>query len=118
MRRRPAKFAFLVTLVAAAWALTACAGPMKQQRLNTSQIPHPELEQIVGLTTITGEDIQFDPTGGRYAEGSILGKVKSADFRISIDHVQRLWVLRRGVSTSAPWAWWRAWPPGQRPLWG
>jgi hypothetical protein len=72
---------------------------MKQQRLKTSQVPHPELEQIVGLTTIKGEDVRFDLTGGSYAERTIRGKVKGSDFQIPIDQVERVWVMRRGIST-------------------
>jgi hypothetical protein len=98
MRFRPANLASMVLLLAAVWMLAACAGSMKQQRLKTSQIAHPELEQIVGLTTLKGEDVQFDATGASYSERSIRGKVKGADFQIAIDQVERIWVMRRGVS--------------------
>ena len=98
MRNLPTNLTRTVVLLAAL-ALIACMGPVKQQRLNISKIQRPELEQIVGLTTIQGEDIQFDASGGVYVNRSIQGKVKGADYQIAIDQVQRLWVMRRGVST-------------------
>ncbi|HEV2199289.1 MAG TPA: hypothetical protein VGR73_05680 [Bryobacteraceae bacterium] len=85
-------------------------GPVKQQRVPVSQVKNPQSETIVGLTTIKGEDVEFDlvpstggktagRTGGVYEDSAVRGLVKGAEYRIPIDQVQRLWVMRRGIST-------------------
>src|SRR5664279_3564164 len=98
MRNRPTRLVCIVLSLAATLALIACMGPVKQQRLKTATIKSPAQEDIVGLTTIKGEDIEFDKFGS-FAEGSVRGKVKGADFQIPIGQVDRLWVMRRSVST-------------------
>ena len=100
MPSRPANWVCMAIMLAALWALAACAGPMKQQRLKPSEVPHPEIEQIVGLTTVTGENVLFDPAGGAYIDKSIRGKVKGADYRIPMAEVERVWVMRRGISAA------------------
>lgn len=98
MRNRPAGLACIVLMVAVTVEFIACMGPVKQRRLKTSQIKTPAQEQIVGVTTIKGEEVQFDPATGSYAQGSVSGKVKGVDFKIPIGAVDRLWVMRRSVS--------------------
>jgi hypothetical protein len=99
VQNRPANWARMVIMLAAV-VLAACAGPMKQQRLKPSEIRHPEIEQIVGLTTVKGENVTFDPAGGAYIDKSIEGKVKGADYRIALSEVERIWVMRRGISAA------------------
>ena len=87
MRNRPAALACIVLMVAVTVEFIACMGPVKQRRLKTSQIKRPAQEQIVGVTTIKGEEVQFDPATGSYAQGSVSGKVKGVDFKIPIGAV-------------------------------
>jgi hypothetical protein len=70
----------------------------KVQKLNVSQVPQPQQEHLVGVTTKTGQEIGFDPPGGKMNQDTIEAKVKNAPYTIAMQDVQRLWVERRGVS--------------------
>jgi hypothetical protein len=97
MRNKLTRLGRILLFLVATLALMACMGPAKQQRVKTSTIKNPGQEHIVGLTTVKGVEIQFDQAGV-YAQGSVRGKVKGADFQIPIEQVERLWVMRRSVS--------------------
>jgi hypothetical protein len=103
------KCAVGVLLSAAAILLASCMGPVKQHRLAVSQVKNPQNETFVGLTSVKGEDVEFDAVpypsgnfkgriGGFYEDRAIHGIVKGAEYQIPIDQVQRLWLMRRGVS--------------------
>jgi hypothetical protein len=70
----------------------------KVQKLNVSQVPQPQQEHLVGITTKTGNEVEFDPPGGAMNRDTIDAKVKNAPYSIAMQDVQRLWVERRGVS--------------------
>jgi hypothetical protein len=70
----------------------------KVQKLNTSQVPQPQQEHLVGVTTKTGAEIGFDPPGGTMNRDTIEAKVKNVPYSVAMQDVQRLWVERRGVS--------------------
>src|ERR1035437_10228999 len=88
----------LTILLAAVALLAGCMGAVRQQKLNVGQIKHPETEQIVGLTTVKGEDVRFDPPGAGYANNTDRGWVAGAAYSAHMEDVSRLWVMRRGVS--------------------
>jgi len=110
MNSLPSSWAARVLCSVGSLLLAGCAGPMTQQRLAVSQIKNPQGETIVGLTTVKAEDVEFDlvpstggtfqgRTGGVYENSVVRGSVKGAEYRIPMDQVQRLWVMRRGIST-------------------
>lgn len=70
----------------------------KVQKLSVSQIPQPQQEHLVGVTTKTGNEVGFDPPGGKINQDTIEAKVKNMPYSIAMQDVQRLWVERRGVS--------------------
>ncbi|HEY2842959.1 MAG TPA: hypothetical protein VGJ09_04885 [Bryobacteraceae bacterium] len=80
---------------------------MSVSALNIKDLPK---ETVVGLTTLKSEDVEFDavpyPSGkskgkasGFFEDGSVHGIVKGAEYSIPLDQVQRVWVMRRGIST-------------------
>ena len=88
----------LTILLAAVALLAGCMGAVRQQKLNVGQIKHPETEQIVGLTTVKGEDVRFDPPGAGYANNTVRGWVAGAAYSAHMEDIGRLWVMRRSVS--------------------
>ena len=68
------------------------------QRLTPPEVPHPETEQIVGITTAKGEDVKFDSPGASVKGDTLNASVNKAPFQISLSQVQRFWVLRQEVS--------------------
>ena len=78
--------------------LAGCMGPERLHRLDVAKVKHPETEEIIGLTTIRGEDVRFDPPGAVYAAGAIRGTVQKAAYTARVEEVQRLWVMRRNIS--------------------
>jgi hypothetical protein len=98
MRHRPGRVACVAIALAALMALIACMGPIKQHRLKPSQILQLQNERIIGLTTVNGQEIEFDSIGGSFANGSVRGKVNGAEYAIAIEQVQRVWVMRKSVS--------------------
>jgi hypothetical protein len=70
----------------------------KVYKLKTSQVQQPQQEHLVGVTTKTGEEIGFDPPGGKVNRDNIEAQVRSVPYTVAIQDVQRLWVERRGVS--------------------
>jgi hypothetical protein len=70
----------------------------KVRKLKVTQVSQPQQEHLVGVTTKAGDEIGFDPPGGKMNRDTIEAKVRSAPYSISMQDVQRLWVERRGVS--------------------
>ena len=73
----------------------------KVQRVATASVPQPlpDKERIVGITTMKGEDVSFDPPGATIANGTLHGWVKKVQYDIPMDQVQRLWVDKEQIST-------------------
>ncbi len=72
----------------------------KVRKLDPGQVPQPQQERLVGITTKTGEEIKFDPPGGSLNQNTIVAKVKQAPYSIAFADVQRLWVERREKSVA------------------
>ncbi len=83
---------FSVTLV-----FTGCK-VRKVQRLTPAEVPHPEKEQIVGVTTAKGEDVRFDPPGASVTADTLSATVNKSAYQIPLGQVQRFWVMRQEVS--------------------
>jgi len=90
--------AILVALASA--CLIAGCMVNKTIRLSVANVPSPENERIVGLTTQRGEDVTFDHRGTAVNQGIVNGIVQGKPYDIALSDVQRLWVERRGVSTA------------------
>jgi len=72
----------------------------KVKKLDVSQVQQPQQEHLVGVTTKTGNEIGFDPPGGKINRDMIEAKVKNVSYSVALQDVQRLWVERRGVSAA------------------
>lgn len=72
----------------------------KVQRVPLASVPHPEKEMVVGITTLKGDDVSFDPPGAKIAENTLSGSVKKSPYTIPMADVQRLWVERKEASTA------------------
>src|SRR5258706_1128296 len=107
------KFAtFAVLLFAAILPLAGCMGAAREQRVAVSTLNAKDLprETIIGLTTLKSEDVEFDSVpypsgkskgkvGGFFEDQAVHGIVKGADYSIPLELVQRVWIMRRGIST-------------------
>ena len=71
----------------------------KVERIPFASVTQSDKDVVVGVTTMKGEDVSFDPPGGAIKDGMISGSVKKASFEIPVDQVQRVWVQRTHVST-------------------
>ncbi len=102
----------VLCLLIAILSLAGCLGPAREQRLAVSALNIKDLpkETIVGLTTLNGGDVEFDSVpypsgkskgkkGGFFEDNAVHGIVKGADYNLPLDQVQRVWVMRRDVST-------------------
>jgi hypothetical protein len=102
----------IVLLLIAILLLTGCMGAAKEQRLPVSALNLKDLpkETIVGLTTVISEDVVFDSVpfpsgefkgrkGGFFVDGAVHGIVKGTEYNLPLDQVQRLWLMRRNIST-------------------
>jgi len=70
------------------------------QPLPTADVPQPEKEKIVGITTTKGEDVSFDKPGASIRDKTLFASVKATPYQIPLDQVQRLWVERKELSKS------------------
>jgi hypothetical protein len=61
-----------------------------------TDLKEPEKERIVGVTTLDGQDVRFDPTGVRIRDNALQALVKGAPYQLQLDRVQRFWVERKG----------------------
>ena len=62
----------------------------KVQKVPTASVPQPETEKIVGVTTIKGEDVSFDPPGASVNNGKLSATVNKTPYEVPLDQVQRL----------------------------
>jgi hypothetical protein len=62
--------------------------------------PLPHNEAIVGVTTLSGEDLQFDQPVASINGGVLFGHVKKKPVTVPVDHVQRYWVRVSSISTA------------------
>src|SRR6185369_9311345 len=62
------------------------------------------------LTTLKSEDVEFDwvpypdgkfkgKKGGFFEDRAVHGIVKGAEYSLPLEQVQRVWIMRRGIST-------------------
>lgn len=77
----------------------------KVERVRTASLPQPgtgqsTAERIVGVTTIKGEDVSFDPPGASIANGTLHATVKKVPYEISVDQLQRVWIERKEHSAA------------------
>src|SRR5947207_12692420 len=91
-----------VAVVLSAVLLSLDTGCMvnKVRKLDSGKVAQPQQEHIVGVTTKTGEEIEFDPPGGTVNQNTIVAKVRQAPYSIALADVQRLWVERRETSVA------------------
>jgi hypothetical protein len=80
-------------------ALYGCS-VRKVQKLPIATVSQPEKEKIVGITTIKGDDVSFDPPGASISNGTLIATVKKVAYQIRLDQVQRVWVERQEKSTA------------------
>ena len=73
----------------------------KVQKVATVDVPQPKNEKIVGITTIKGEDVSFDPPGASIKNGTLSASVKKTPYEVSLDQVQRFWVETNRTSKGA-----------------
>src|ERR1700735_5051910 len=64
----------------------------KVQKVATVDVPLLKNERIVGITTLKGEDVSFDPPGASIKNGTLSASVRKTAYEVSLDQVQRLWV--------------------------
>jgi len=48
----------------------------KVQKVATVDVPQPKNERIVGVTTLKGEDVSFDPPGASIKSGTLSASVR------------------------------------------
>jgi len=70
----------------------------KIQKVTTADVPQPEKEKIVGITTIKGEDVSFDKPGASIKDGTLRASVNKTAYEIPLDQVQRFWVERKELA--------------------
>jgi hypothetical protein len=78
-------------------SLSGCS-VRKVQKVPIASVSQPEQEKIVGITTIKGEDVSFDPPGASIKNGTLDGSVKKVPYELPLDQVQRIWVERKEIS--------------------
>lgn len=93
------KIISLITVFALLIQVSGCS-VRKVQRVNTSDLPNPAVEKIVGITTKAGAEVGFDPPGAVVQNSKLEAKVNKKPYEISIDQVERFWVERREHSTA------------------
>src|ERR1035437_7949619 len=57
----------------------------KVQKVATVDVPQPKNERIVGVTTIKGEDVSFDPPGASIKNGTLSASVKKTPYEVPLD---------------------------------
>lgn len=88
------RFVIIVVIFTLLTQLTGCA-VTKTRRLDPTEVKEPGKEKIVGITTVEGEDIRFDPPGASVKNDTIYASVDGAPYEISLARVQRFWVERK-----------------------
>jgi hypothetical protein len=70
----------------------------KVQQLPPTSVAQPEKETIVGVTTLKGEEVSFDPPGASIRDKTLHASVKKLPYELPLDQVQRFWVERKELS--------------------
>jgi hypothetical protein len=70
----------------------------KVQQLPAAGVAQPEKETIVGVTTLKGEEVSFDPPGASIRDRTLHASVKKSPYELPLDQVQRFWVERKELS--------------------
>ena len=70
----------------------------KVQKVSPADVPQPEKETIIGVTTIKGEDVSFDRPGASIKSGMLYASVNRTAYEVPLNQVQRLWVERKELS--------------------
>jgi hypothetical protein len=91
-------------MVAIVLAVLLCLGSgchvQKVQQLPPTSVTQPEKETIVGVTTLKGEEVSFDPPGASIRDKTLYASVKKTPYELPLDQVQRFWVERKELSKS------------------
>jgi hypothetical protein len=87
-----------IALAATLFCLDSGCMVKKVKKLDVSKVAQPQQERIVGVTTKSGEEVGFDPPGGRVNRDDIEATVRSVPYKIAMADVQRLWVEQLGLS--------------------
>src|SRR5207245_10336134 len=81
-------------------SLSSACHVRKVQQLPPAGVAQPEKETIVGVTTVKGEEVSFDPPGASIRDKTLYASVKKTPYEIPLDQVQRFWVERKEVSNA------------------
>jgi hypothetical protein len=81
-------------------SLSGCKVRTVQQVAPASLPPLSATQMIVRVTTIKGEDVQFDPPGATTKDGIVSGVFKKRPVSVPLDQVQRFWVQTTQISTA------------------
>ena len=87
-------------LLAVLLSLSGCTVRTVQQVPAASPPSLSGQQMIVRVTTIKGEDLQFDPPGATIKDGTVSGVFKKGPVSVPLDQVQRFWVQTTQVSTA------------------
>jgi len=82
----------------------------KVQKVQPADVPQPETEKIVGVTTIKGEDVSFDRSGASIKNGRCYASVKKTPYEVPLDQVQRIWWSEKNYQSAERSAWSQQWP--------
>jgi len=89
----------IAVLLAFLLSLSGCT-VRKVVRVPTANVAQPDKEVIVGVTTMKGEEVSFDPPGAVLKDRTLTATVKKVPYELSLDQAQRLWVERKEKSTA------------------
>ena len=90
----------VAVVLAVLLSLSGCKVRTVQQVPAASLPPLSGQQTIVRVTTIKGEDVQFDPPGATIKDGTVSGIFKKGPVNVPLDQVQRFWVQTTQVSTA------------------
>jgi predicted small lipoprotein YifL len=85
----------MVAIVLAVLLSLAGCHVKKVQQLPPTSVAQPEKETIVGVTTLKGEQVSFDPPGASIRDNALHASVKKTPYELPLDQVQRFWVQRQ-----------------------
>ena len=77
--------------------LTGGCVSMQTLRLGSEDVSDPGNEEIVGVTTVNGNEIVFDPPSGTFREGFITGTVAGNVSVTALEDVEFFWVRREEI---------------------
>ena len=77
--------------------LTGGCVSMQTVKLGPEDVPDPAEEEIVGVTTVDGHELEYDPPGGTVRDQFITGTVAGNVRVTAIEDVQLFWVRRNEI---------------------